>query len=456
WNAVNWTTPWLTAYAAEFLVRAQRAGVNVPSSVVSRATAYLAGTKTSFRRIMTDPEVAWADSLHWPHEALSAASALRRFGAPDTVLERRVWELRGKLRFQDRLSLAIMLSDAGDAVRAREMLHAAWQSAHLDGRRVTLDDSANSGYWLFRSVARPMALLLSATVRVEPTHTQLGALFESVVQAGRSETSRWWNTLDQAAVAEALTTASTSMRLAEERTISVSGARGAVGSVTIAKGSADSLTPRLSSLMVSHGGESRVQATLASNTSAPTYYAMTLFEVPDARPVRADDEGISVERWYESYTGGKPITQVQEGELVRVRLRISTKRDREFVVIDDALPAGLEAVDLSLRTSGSLPPFAGAPKLVGDMGEGPPGQRWLYGAWDGGWWTPWEHKEIRDDRVLYFARTLWKGSYQASYVARATTVGTFVRPPARAEEMYNPAVRGRSDGGVFTVTRAPR
>jgi uncharacterized protein YfaS (alpha-2-macroglobulin family) len=26
-----------------------------------------------------------------------------------------------------------------------------------------------------------------------------------------------------------------------------------------------------------------------------------------------------------------------------------------------------------------------------------------------------------------------------------------VRPPAYAEEMYNPAVRGRSDGGWFTV-----
>jgi uncharacterized protein YfaS (alpha-2-macroglobulin family) len=54
--------------------------------------------------------------------------------------------------------------------------------------------------------------------------------------------------------------------------------------------------------------------------------------------------------------------------------------------------------------------------------------------------------------VLYFARQLWKGSYLVSYVARATTSGTFVRPPAHVEEMYNPALHGRSDGGVFTVT----
>ena len=57
----------------------------------------------------------------------------------------------------------------------------------------------------------------------------------------------------------------------------------------------------------------------------------------------------------------------------------------------------------------------------------------------------------RDDRVTYFARILWKGMYTASYVARATTAGNFVRPPAHAEEMYNPSLGGRSDGGVLRV-----
>jgi uncharacterized protein YfaS (alpha-2-macroglobulin family) len=53
--------------------------------------------------------------------------------------------------------------------------------------------------------------------------------------------------------------------------------------------------------------------------------------------------------------------------------------------------------------------------------------------------------------VVYFARTLWKGTYTASYVARATTAGAFVRPPAHAEEMYNPSLGGRSDGGTFRI-----
>jgi uncharacterized protein YfaS (alpha-2-macroglobulin family) len=190
---------------------------------------------------------------------------------------------------------------------------------------------------------------------------------------------------------------------------------------------------------------------LEADTPAPVYYAATLFETPRARPVRADDEGLGVERWYESYTTGKPLMSVRAGELVRVRLRVIAPSEREFVAVTDPLPAGLEAVDLSLRTSSTLAPFPGAPRRTDRNDDAPPEGRWMYGRWDGGWWTPWDHKEIRDDRVHWFARRLWKGTFEISYVARATTAGTFVRPPAYAEEMYNPAVRGRSDGGWFTV-----
>ena len=79
-----------------------------------------------------------------------------------------------------------------------------------------------------------------------------------------------------------------------------------------------------------------------------------------------------------------------------------------------------------------------------------------YGRYEGGWWSPWDFREIRDDRVVWSASWLWKGTWDLSYIARATTPGTFVRPPARAEEMYDPGVNGRSDGGRFTVTpKAP-
>jgi len=39
---------------------------------------------------------------------------------------------------------------------------------------------------------------------------------------------------------------------------------------------------------------------------------------------------------------------------------------------------------------------------------------------------------------------LWEGSYDYSYIVRATTPGTFLVPPTKAEEMYSPEVFGRT------------
>jgi uncharacterized protein YfaS (alpha-2-macroglobulin family) len=203
----------------------------------------------------------------------------------------------------------------------------------------------------------------------------------------------------------------------------------------------------------------RLSLDLSGATSGGVaYYFVTVREVPVQRPVRPDDHGVIVERWYERYDSRVPTTSAVEGELVRVRLRITIPEDREFLVLDDALPAGLEAVDLSLRTAALMP----GPGLAQSARSGAAGEqeqaeendiRWGYGSWDSGWWSPFDYREMRDDRVVYFATRLWRGKYTATYVARATTPGVFVRPPAHAEEMYNPAVFGRSDGGVFTVTK---
>jgi uncharacterized protein YfaS (alpha-2-macroglobulin family) len=183
------------------------------------------------------------------------------------------------------------------------------------------------------------------------------------------------------------------------------------------------------------------------------YYYFTVTEVPSAPPVTPEDQGIRVERWYERLDGGAPITRVTEGELVRVRLRIAVPSTRQFVVVDDALPAGLEAVDLSLRTASAMPgPGTAAGPEPADQAGREGESQWGFGRWDSGWWSPFDYREIRDDRVVYSANVLWPGTYTATYVARATTPGTFIRPPAHAEEMYNPAVNGRSDGGTFVVT----
>jgi hypothetical protein len=111
------------------------------------------------------------------------------------------------------------------------------------------------------------------------------------------------------------------------------------------------------------------------------------------------------------------------------------------VALVDPLPAGFEALNPALAVTGSVPGDGGGEETpMGPLGLGGPGRggpRW--------WWSrPWfDHQNLRDDRVEAFSALLWEGVHTYRYVARATTPGTFVVPPAKAEEMYAPETFGR-------------
>jgi len=92
--------------------------------------------------------------------------------------------------------------------------------------------------------------------------------------------------------------------------------------------------------------------------------------------------------------------------------------------------------------TGTIP--EGPEDTVDVMGASGLGGRRGLGHW---WWwrrTWYDHQNLRDERVEAFASLLFEGVYAYSYVARATTPGSFVVPPTKAEEMYHPETFGRS------------
>jgi uncharacterized protein YfaS (alpha-2-macroglobulin family) len=292
--------------------------------------------------------------------------------------------------------------------------------------------------------------LLTATLAVDPKHPLVGPLAEALLQTELRGPRWYWNTQDYGSAVSALAMLDRVRRTQGERAVRVrAGERVILEDGQATNNSRDSSIALTGLLVDGTGGGKLLRVSLdAAAGDVPVYYYLTVTEIPAAAPVTVEDRGIRVERWYERPDGGAPVTSVAEGDLVRVRLKITVPSTRYFVVLDDALPAGLEAIDLSLRTASTLP---GPGARRGDDDELNAEVTW-YGSWDSGWWSPFDHRELRDDRVVYSASTLFPGSYTASYLARATTPGTFIKPPAHAEEMYNPSVNGRSDGGTFVVT----
>ena len=126
-----------------------------------------------------------------------------------------------------------------------------------------------------------------------------------------------------------------------------------------------------------------------------------------------------------------------------MKLEMVAPARRYHVALVDPLPAGLEPLNPALATTGTLPKGEDTDVAVmGAPGIGGPGRHGPSWWW---WWRPWfEHQNLRDERVEAFSSLVWEGVYSYTYVARATTPGTFVVPPAKAEEMYAPETFGRT------------
>jgi len=463
WSADDWTTPWLSAYAGQALLAARDAGIDVRDSVLARLVNYM--YRSAHERFAIQAPIAtwYSDHRVQLAEQVAAADFLSRAGRPDLPTENELFRVAAQLSWEDRLRLAQMMARRGARAAAQQLITPIWASVQLEGRRAVLPDSARQRYWFyFPSSQRPIARLLSATLAVDSSSALIGPLVETLVEQGRGPGGwDYWNTQDYGTAAAALADFSARQLRAARRGYEVRS-----GNQVVFRSRPDSamdlreITRPLTGIVANDRVALTIRAADGSASGPPLFFYVTVHEVPRQRPVTPDQQGIQVERWYEDYDTGKPIVSAPEGSLVRVRLRITVTADRQFVALTDPLPAGLEAVDLSLRTTGQLPgpgatPPEAVPSEAAEAGDEYP-YGWYFGSWDSGWWSPFDHRELRDDRVVYSAAVLWTGRYTATYVARATTPGTFMRPPAHAEEMYNPAVQGRSDGGVFTVTpRAP-
>lgn len=450
WSADDWTSPWLSAQVGAVLLEARETGFAVGDSVVPRLVEYLRGALRREQSLALTVSLEESEVRARLTERVAVADFLSRARQRDRALENDLLRQAALLSAESRFTLAIVLARGGQLPSARRLLEPLWAAVRIEGRTASVPDSLRSRFY-FRSLVRPAALLLEATLAVDPAHPLVAPLFETVVTRGRERAGWWWwNTQDYSAAVRAVNAWLRQFPPAGPPEVRVRVA----SRVLAGRDSSVALTG-----LVAQRGDSVALRVVLGNAkpAAPAYYSLTVSELPRQVPVRPDYRGIVVERWYEGYESGKPVVEVAEGDLVRVRIRVTVPEDRAFVVVDDALPAGLEAVDLSLRTVGILPGLGAADSMATEEDRGDDSfSHWSFGRWDGGWWTPFDHRELHDDRVVYSARALWKGAWTATYLARATTPGVFVRPPVHAEELYNPAVYGRSDGGVFTVKpRAP-
>ena len=432
WTQGDESVPYYSIHVAHALQRARMKDFDVPDELMSRALDHLRNIENYYPYWYSQPVrhslsayALYVRSLMGDIDTAKARNLLNEQSLEEQSLEAIAW---------------IWQVLSGDAASAQEVEAIRKQ---INNRVVETAGAANfttsygeEAYLLLHSSRRTDAIILDALIQDEPESDLIPKVVTGLL-ADRTA-GRWNNTQENAFVLLALDRyfntfeAQTPDFVAriwlgetyagehvyEGRTTERNETRIPMSYLTDG-GSAAGATQ---DLVISKEGDGRL------------YYRLGLRYAPTDLNMPPVDMGFVVERVYEAVDDVEDVRRDEEGvwhikagARVRVRLTLVADNRRYHVALVDPLPAGLEAINPALAISENVPQD--------------PGER-SYGWW---WWSTWyDHQNLRDERAEAFATLLWDGVYNYSYVARATTPGEFVVPPAKAEEMYSPEVFGRS------------
>ncbi|NNJ10813.1 alpha-2-macroglobulin [Chloroflexales bacterium ZM16-3] len=440
WWASDPSDPYLSAYVVQGLSEAKKAGYSVDQPVLDRGVAYLKDA------IASDTDkgrgVPEASLLNTRAYTLFVLAELGQADRGRTVA---LYDQRAKLDIYGRAYLLMALKDLGDDARVKDLANSLTSAAIMRTTDAHWEED-RADYWTMGSDTRTTALALQALVRAEPDSILVPNAVRYLM--GLRDRGHWASTQE---------TAITLLALSEY--IAQSGElkgdysyRVALNDKSLSEGNVNSdnldtpinLVVQLADL--AQGADSRLsmqrQAAAGQSGAGRLYYTLRMRGYQDAASVTALDQGVGVRREYVMVDTatlsptGQLTSQAALGDLVQVRITLTVPEDMPYFMVEDMLPAGLEALDTSLKTSSA----AARDPQVDSTDSGRP------------YWWYFGRTEVRDNRVALFASDLPRGTYTYSYLARATTPGVFQTLPTRAMRTYQPEVFGRSDGATFTVT----
>ncbi|RQM73034.1 alpha-2-macroglobulin family protein [Aeromonas jandaei] len=393
WDGRSEEEQWLTAYAADYLLARKEAGDAVPEAMLNQALNRL-------QSYLTDSQYGerWSSAPEHSRLAYQAYSAyvLARVGKAPLATLRLIWEqqadhARSGLPL---LHLSLALSAMGDEQNAAKALSRALATERGDDY---LGD--------YGSPLRDQALELSLLRQHKLAAERWPALSAKV--ADTLSHRQWLSTQERLAL----------LRLArfdpaadwQARVTSSLGSGSLSGSAPLQQGAPEALAA----------------STVTNEGKGSLYVQRTLVGYPEQAPARIS-KGMSVTRsWFNS--DGQPFdpAKVKVGDLVVVRLNVSSESAVPDALLVEMVPAGFELENPALGNSIKLEELSI---------EGKP-------AWQSEWNDYLKHQEFRDDRYTA-ALDLSEGSnQQLVYLMRAVTPGRYQVPPTQVEDMYRPELR---------------
>lgn len=294
-------------------------------------------------------------------------------------------------------------------------------------------DSANQWGPGFGSRVKTTAMLLSVLQRLDRAHPFLGPMARWLVKHLGSKRLAT-TTHDRAYALMALCDYYDALEEeAPDFDIEVR-----LGNETVMRDHMAGVTPELYAdriSMASIGRGEAVPLTFSKKGPGRMYYHARLRYAlrSDVTKIAPKANGFTLARRMFSLDGEPVAEAVRRGEPFLVELDVIAPGARSFVVLDDPLPAGIEAVHLNFETvSPSLKKrFA---DLLGDLSP-----------------ASYDHREIAATSVRFFVDEMGPGLHRFVYLARPAFKGSYTVPGARVFEMYNPETFASTAGTALRI-----
>ena len=440
WNRGRPSVPFLSVHVVAALLAARADDRPVDAAAVDRGLAWLADAESHVARWTPRIEPRAAASIVAYALAVQARAGVDVTGrARDLLGSRPLAQLDGEALAWLWPLLARDRSAAQDAAWVRSELLSRVTETAAGAQLVSAYE--RDGHVLLAGRRRATSLLLSALLELEPDSDLVPKLVAHLL--GHREAGHWGTTQENVFALQALGRA---FEVLEAETPDFTarawiGDRGLADQRFVGRSVDRHLLQLPLDALAALAGDGGTELVLQQQGPGRLTWRAGLRYALPAQELAAESRGFSVSRTYEALGDADDLRRdddgtwhVRRGAMLRVRLSMLAPAERHHVALVDRLPAGFEPLDAGLAVTGAVP---------GDDSTHEQPHEWFWRCF---WWGgPWyDHAALRDAGAEVFAASVPADLHSYGYVVRATTPGSFVAPPAHAEEMYAPESFGRS------------
>lgn len=443
------STAHITAQVVRGLLVAKENGVAIVPETLQRGVSWLRNYEnTQLQKLQNwdteqKPRKQFPDNLdalvfHVLVRANSVEGLPGQTGVNE-VMQNRIYQDRGKLSAYGKALLALATHQLGNAEQTRMLRSNIEQFLVTDLENETALLTDQSPWWYWYGSSNEATAMYLKLLALSDAKSETAPRLVKYLLNNRRNATYWNSTRDTALIVEAFAdylkaTNEMSSDMAFE--VTLGGKR--IGTIEFTPEtlfSANNTIQLTAAAIPSGESELKIRRTRGTGNLYWNVYSSNFTQEDDIEKAGLE---VKVERRYYSLTPSKRElklstelgtvqdssksaydrtlvedgTQLKSGQLVEVELIIESKNDYEYLLVEDAKPAGLEAV---AANSG----YMWSSNLL------------IY-------------RELRDRHIGLCIERLPRGRYSLTYQLRVETPGAFTALPATIEGMYSPELAGNS------------